>query len=57
VTSPIGRPFDKTYTEFADTPELISCGNLAGLTAIGKTYQSLTTFHTRRPPLVTKLRA
>ena len=87
VTYPIGKPFDKTYTEFADTPELISCGNLAGLpalampngsgdhglptsialmgtafnetrlTAIGKTYQSLTAFHTRRPPLVAKLRA
>jgi aspartyl-tRNA(Asn)/glutamyl-tRNA(Gln) amidotransferase subunit A len=87
VTYPVGKPFDKTYTEFADTPELISCGNLAGLpalampngagdhglptsialmgtafnetrlTAIGKTYQALTAFHTRRPPLVTQLRA
>jgi aspartyl-tRNA(Asn)/glutamyl-tRNA(Gln) amidotransferase subunit A len=34
VTYPIGAPFDKTYTEFAGTPELISCGNLAGLPAL-----------------------
>jgi aspartyl-tRNA(Asn)/glutamyl-tRNA(Gln) amidotransferase subunit A len=34
VTYPIGVPFDKTYTQFAGTPELISCGNLAGWPAL-----------------------
>ena len=34
VTYPIGVPFDKTYTAFANAPELISCGNLAGLPAL-----------------------
>jgi aspartyl-tRNA(Asn)/glutamyl-tRNA(Gln) amidotransferase subunit A len=86
VTYPIGQAFSKTYTAYGSGPELISCGNLAGLpalampngfgdhglptsvallgtafnesrlTAIGKRYQALTSFHRRRPPLVTKLR-
>ena len=34
VTYPIGKPFDKTYTEFTGTPDLIAPGNLAGLPAI-----------------------
>lgn len=87
ITYPIGAPFDKTYTEFSGTPDLIAPGNLAGLpalalpngfgdhglptsitlqgtafnetrlTAIGKRYQTLTSFHRRRPPLVTTVRA
>jgi aspartyl-tRNA(Asn)/glutamyl-tRNA(Gln) amidotransferase subunit A len=87
VTYPIGAPFDKTYTKFSGTPDLIAPGNLAGLpalampngfgdhglptsitlqgtafnetrlTAIGKRYQTLTSFHRRRPPLVDKIRA
>jgi aspartyl-tRNA(Asn)/glutamyl-tRNA(Gln) amidotransferase subunit A len=87
ITYPIGVPFDKTYTEFSGTPDLIAPGNLAGLpalalpngfgdhglptsitlqgtafnetrlTAIGKRYQTLTTFHRRRPPLVATVRA
>ena len=87
ITYPIGQPFDKTYTQYSGTPELISPGNLAGLpalampngfgdhglptgvalmgtafnemrlAAVAKRYQQLTTFHQRRPPLVTKPRA
>jgi aspartyl-tRNA(Asn)/glutamyl-tRNA(Gln) amidotransferase subunit A len=34
VTYPIGQPFDKTYTEYGNALELISCGNLAGLPAL-----------------------
>jgi aspartyl-tRNA(Asn)/glutamyl-tRNA(Gln) amidotransferase subunit A len=34
VTYPIGAPFDKTYTEFSGTPDLISPGNLAGIPAL-----------------------
>jgi aspartyl-tRNA(Asn)/glutamyl-tRNA(Gln) amidotransferase subunit A len=87
VTYPIGAPFDKTYTEFSGTPDLIAPGNLAGLpalalpngfgdhglptsitlqgtafnetrlTAIGKRYQTQTSFHRRRPPLVATVHA
>ncbi len=34
ITYPIGVPFDKTYTEFSGTPDLIAPGNLAGLPAL-----------------------
>jgi Asp-tRNA(Asn)/Glu-tRNA(Gln) amidotransferase A subunit family amidase len=34
ITYPIGAPFDKTYTAFSGTPDLISPGNLAGVPAI-----------------------
>jgi len=34
VTYPIGKPFDKTYTQYSGTPDLISPGNLAGVPAI-----------------------
>jgi aspartyl-tRNA(Asn)/glutamyl-tRNA(Gln) amidotransferase subunit A len=34
ITYPIGKPFDKTYTEFSGTPDLIAPGNLAGLPAL-----------------------
>jgi aspartyl-tRNA(Asn)/glutamyl-tRNA(Gln) amidotransferase subunit A len=34
VTYPIGKPFDKTYTQYSGTPDLISPGNLAGVPAL-----------------------
>lgn len=34
ITYPIGAPFDKTYTAFSGTPDLIAPGNLTGLPAI-----------------------
>ncbi len=34
VALPVGKPFDKVYTQFDGGPDLISSGNLAGLPAL-----------------------